>query len=359
MGFWDKLFGRKQAGASQRVSRQLPSTMVAKEFGEVNVSQGNDQVDVTFTILMEPTGAEGWQTGVAIDASGSMKGVFGQGLDDGPKGMPPPALLQQYERQGWLQFVQHQGQRIPILADAAQADLVARGHFVWTKNEIEPLARRVTSYLAANLDADGSTTIIYWACGGDGKQLEVIGDFTAEDCNRAQFAGPTQVEFGNGTFLTPAVRYFADRFRDAQNGIYIFLTDGELNDLPDVKKYTIQLCKEIAAKRRNPLKCVLIGMGDSVNQEQMEQLDDLDSGTEVDIWDHKIARDMRALVEIFAEVVSENQIVAPSARIFDSSGNVVKNYSDGLPAKVSFSMSSQSTWFELEVGGERIKQPVA
>jgi hypothetical protein len=90
----------------------------------------------------------------------------------------------------------------------------------------------------------------------------------------------------------------------------------------------------------------------------MEELDDLDTGTGVDIWDHKIAREMRNLIEIFAEVVSENQIVAPTARIFDVNGQVVKHYPDGLPAKVALSMPAASPWFELEVAGKRIRQSV-
>lgn len=357
MSFLKKMFGQEKIEAVK--SHQLPSTMVAKEFGEVNVSRRGGTVEVLFTILMEPTGAasEGWQTGVAIDASGSMQGVFGKDILDGPKGSPPRSLLEEYVRKGWLQFVQHQGQSIPILSIEAKADLVARGHFVWTKNEIEPLARQVTAYLASNLDADGGTTVIYWAC-GDGSQIEVIGDLTAEDCERASFKGPTKVDLGSNTILTPAVRYFAERFKDAKNGMYIFITDGELHDLPEVKKYTIELCRTIQAGRRNPLKCVLIGIGDAINEDQMEELDDLDSGTDVDIWDHKIAKDMRALVEIFAEVVSEHQIVAPSARIYDAAGQVVKNFSDGLPAKVTFSMPATSDWFELEVVGKRIRQTV-
>jgi hypothetical protein len=340
-------------------SHQLPSTIVAKEFGEVNVIRRRDTVEVLFTILMEPTGvdSEGWQTGVAIDASGSMQGVFGKGIESGPRGNPPNALLEHYYRVGWLEFIDNEGESVPILSDEAKADLVERGHFVWSKNEIEPLARRVTAYLASNLDADGGTTVIYWAC-GDGSEIEEVGDLTAEDCERATFKGPTSVDFGGGTVLTPAVHYFAERFKEAKNGMYIFITDGELHDLEQVKGYTIHLCREIQAGRRNPLKCVLIGIGNDINEDQMEELDDLDSGTEVDIWDHKIARDMRALVEIFAEVVSENQIVAPSARIFDASGQVVKNFSDGLPAKVSFTMPSSSEWFELEVSGQRIRQPI-
>jgi hypothetical protein len=256
-----------------------------------------------------------------------------------------------------LQFVQYQGQTIPILSMKCREDLVKRGHFNWTKNEVEPLARQMTAYLANNLDADGGTTLIYWAC-GDGRQVEVIDDFTAEQCETALFGGPGSAGFGEGTFLTPAVQYFADRFADAKNGMYIFVTDGELNDLEDVKRYTIRLCKDIQAKRRNPLKCVLIGVGANINEDQMEQLDDLDSGTEVDVWDHKIAKEMRNLVEIFAEVVSEHQIVAPTGRIYSEGGTLIKNFTDGVPARVSFTMPSSSNWFELEVEGQRIRQSV-
>jgi hypothetical protein len=355
MSFLKKLFGPSKA--EDEKSHQLPSTMVVPEFGEVNVRRRGDTAEIVFTILMETVG-EGWQTGVAIDASGSMIGVFGKGLEAGPRGNPPQSLLEQYLRTGWLKLVQHQGQTVPLLSEEAKADLVKRGHFVWSKNEVEPFARRMTAYLASKLDVDGGTTVIYWAC-GDGSQIEVVGDLTAEDCEQASFKGPTQVAFGEGTRLTPAVKYFAERFKDAKNGMYIFITDGELHDLDEVKRYTIGLCKAIQSRQRNPLKCVLIGIGSGINEGQMEELDDLESGTDVDIWDHKIARDMRSLVEIFAEVVSEHQIVAPSGRIYDSSGQVVKDFTDGLPSKVKFAMPAASQRFELEVpGSPRIRQSV-
>src|SRR5262249_3722611 len=152
-------------------------------------------------------------------------------------------------------------------------------------------------------------TVIYWAC-DDGSAYEVVGDFTAEQVRALPFTGPRQHEFGDGTRLLPAVRYFVDRFRDAKRGMYLFLTDGRLDDLGAVKSYTAGLCRDIAAGRRNFVKCVLVGVGDEIDEGQMEELDDLDTGTDVDIWDHKIAKEMRAVVEIFAEVVDENQIIA-------------------------------------------------
>lgn len=362
--FYDSLFNKSGPSGSAHnqqlrpgVNVQLPSDRTAEAFGEVNIKLIGQQLEVLATILMEPVGAEGWQTGVALDASGSMLPSYGLGLTGGPNGAPPMALYQDYQRRGWLEWYNHQGQSVPLLTMQGKQDLVARGYAAWTVNEVEPLAREFTRYLAENLDADGGTTVIYWAC-GDGRQLEVVGDFTAAECANASFVGPRNVGFGSGTCLEPAVRYFADRFRDAANGMYIFVTDGELNDLPAVKSYTTQLCRQIAAGKRNPLKCVLIGVGEAINEQQMIELDDLDSGTDVDIWDHKIAREMRKLVEIFAEVVDENQIVAETGRILDASGSVIKQYNDGLPARISFNMPANSPYFELEVNGQRIRQDV-
>ena len=41
---------------------------------------------------------------------------------------------------------------------------------------------------------------------------------------------------------------------------------------------------------------------------------------------------------VFAEVVSEHKIVAPTATIYDATGAVAVNFADGLPAKVTFTL---------------------
>ena len=97
-------------------------------------------------------------------------------------------------------------------------------------------------------------------------------------------------------------------------------------------------------------------MGEEIDERQMEELDDLDTGTEVDIWDHKIAKDMRSVVEIFAEVVSDNLIIAPVATVYTASGVVAKRFTDGLPARAKFLLPGDCQWFDLEVGGQRIRQ---
>jgi hypothetical protein len=155
----------------------------------------------------------------------------------------------------------------------------------------------------------------------------------------------------------PAVRYFVDRFSDSPWGIYVFITDGELHDLDAVKAYSTQLARAVAEGRRNPLKFVLIGIGSDISEAQMEELDDLDTGTPIDLWDHKLAAEMRMLQEIFAEVVDKNSRVADHGRILDMRGQVVKDYSDtGLPAFLEFEMPAGNDYFTLEVNGSRIHQ---
>jgi hypothetical protein len=291
---------------------------IVEPFGEVNVHPAAaGKTRVTATILMEPH-KEGAQTGVALDGSGSMAKLYGVG-----------------EEPGFL---------------ASLFGAKNQGH-----NEVTPVAQKVCAYLARKIDADGGTTCIYWAVGPHGGSIEVVGDLTADQAEKHVFGPPR--EFGTGTQLLPAVKYFVERFTDAPWGIYVFITDGELHDLEPVKEYSTQLARAVQAKKRNPLKFVLIGVGHEINEQQMEELDDLDTGTEVDLWDHKIAAEMRLLQEIFAEVVDKNARVSDHGRILDPAGRLVKDYSDtGVPAFLDFDMPAGADYFTLDVNGSKIHQ---
>src|SRR5262245_58940205 len=131
---------------------------VVDPFGEVNVyPAAGGKTRVTATILMEPR-REGTQTGIALDGSGSMAGL--------------------YEAEavgGFLAGIF--GKRKPAV------------------NEVTPVARKICAYLARSLDAYGGTTCIYWATGLGGSRVEVIGDLRAEEAERHVFGPPR--EFGS------------------------------------------------------------------------------------------------------------------------------------------------------------------
>ncbi len=294
---------------------------VVDPFGEVNVHPGTrGGMRVVATILMRPH-KEGAQTGIALDGSGSMRRLYG--LEDGGRVLSPL----------------FGGPKKPT-------------------NEITPVAQKLCAYLARNIDSDGGTTCIYWAVGAGGSQIEVVGDLTADQAERHVFGPPR--EFGTGTQLLPAVRYFTERFRSAPWGFYVFITDGELHDLDDVVAYSKRLAQDISAGRRNPVKFVLIGLGPDVNEYQMTELDDLETGTDVDLWDHKLASEMRVLEEIFAEVVDRNARVADNGRLYDHQGRLIRDFAgSGLPAYLEFEVPAGATYFTLEVNGHRVHQPLA
>ena len=294
---------------------QLDSTKTADAFGEVNVFQEPDgSIRIKATILMRPQ-VEGAQTGLAIDGSNSMNQMFG--------------------------------------ASGAVSALFASA----SNNIVQPVARVMAEYLA-NFDSDGNTTVIYWACGIGGGDIQELGDINASQARSHNFVQPRFP--GTGTKLLPALKYFTEtKFPDAPWGIFVFITDGAIEDLESVKQYSLQIGKEISQGKRQFTKFVLIGLGPHVDEAQMEELDDMDmegllepNGDEIDLWDHKLASTMSRLEEIFAEVVSSKMMLASSATITDSFGKPVKpigrsSYADGLPALLEFTMPGASNSFKI------------
>ncbi|NUM36948.1 MAG: VWA domain-containing protein [Candidatus Brocadiae bacterium] len=336
-------------------SHQLPSSMVSQELGEVNILVKGDVAEVLFTVLMEPSGeeAEGWETGVALDASISMKWAYGKKLE----GKIPPELMQEYSSKGWIEAQNLDGLAVKSVNKEAKQDAIARGFLKNSENIMQSLGRNFIEYLSSHLDAHGKTTVVYWAC-NEGSDYEVIGEIESEACPSLKLEGPVKHSFGKGTNILPVLKYYWNRFEKSKRAMAIFLTDGHIEDFGDVKNFSIEMAKAVEAQEHGFMKCVLVGVGEAISLEQMEELDDLDTGTSVDIWDHKIAKEMRSLLEIFAEVVDENKIVAPTAMIYDDQGNLIKKFADGMPAKVVFEMPVTSKFFDLVVGESKIRQTI-
>jgi hypothetical protein len=224
-------------------------------------------------------------------------------------------------------------------------------------NLVAMAAQKVAAYLARRVDDDGSTSLIYWGTGPDGANIELVGDLTAYQVEQYPFDGPTAM--GSKANLLPAVRYFVERFAQAKWGMYVFFTQGIIEDLEAVKNYTTSLAAQITAGQRNELKLVLIGVGKKINQVHLEALDNLDTGTALDLWDYRIAPEMRDVLELFTELGDSNTIICPSGKVMDSSGNVVADYqSRGLPARITFTLPAGVRSFSVEMEGKQITQQI-
>jgi hypothetical protein len=99
---------------------------------------------------------------------------------------------------------------------------------------------------------------------GRGDKIEEMGDLTADQARSAKYEGPQ--DWGDHTHLLPALRYFVERFADAEWGFYVFVTDGRLDDLEAVKNYTAELARKHCRREAKPIKCVLIGVGEHVDE---------------------------------------------------------------------------------------------
>lgn len=293
---------------------QLEQSLVVQPFGKIEIHSHPDGIRVIARIRMKPH-VENAQTGLAIDGSVSMLENFGAHL---------PPMFRKPEH-----------------------------------NVMQVVASSMAQMLA-DFDSDGETTVIYWATGLMGDSVEVLGDMDAAAAEKFAFTGPKK--FGTGTKLAPAVSYYTrDRFPNEPWCIFVFITDGVIEDLEEVKKLSLDIARQMADGERGFTKFVLIGLGSKVDEEQMGELDDLDygglktpDGEQVDLWDARNAAEMTTLDTVFDECVSENSIISNSATVTDSTGSPVKplrrsSYSDGLPALIEFICAPGSTSFTVTI----------
>jgi hypothetical protein len=227
-------------------------------------------------------------------------------------------------------------------------------------NEVEPQVRWMLEYLASK-DRNGLLRVAYWACGVNGNDVEVLGDLKGSEAKTYKFPGPKQM--GAGTVLTPALKDFvayikAEAAKGARQGCAVFVTDGQIQDTTAVKKYSAEVAKEILAGRLPRLNFILVGVGDAVNEEQMEEISHAEYPGLGHLWCHRVAREIRKVAELVAVLVDETMTVAAGGTIYDDKGTIVKVYEGRLPAVLEFSVPEGAKSFTLEVNGQRYTQPL-
>lgn len=226
-------------------------------------------------------------------------------------------------------------------------------------NMVEPQARWILEYLATK-DRNGELRVAYWAC-GNGKQIEYIGDMKGVDVQNYKFPGPRNP--GNSTMLEPAIRDYVKYMLQqvqlgARRGCAVFITDGALHDAEAVEIYCRQLAKDMAAGRLPRMNFILVGVGEGVDEEQMEEICHEEYPGVGHLWCHRIAEEITQVAELVAVLVDETMTVAAGGTIYDDKGNVLKIYEARLPAILEFTVPSGTKSFTLEVNGQRYTQPL-
>ncbi|HEX8999332.1 MAG TPA: VWA domain-containing protein [Blastocatellia bacterium] len=285
--------------------------VIVKPFSDVHNREGN----VIATLLHDPT-VEGLDVALYMDGSASMEDEYG------PRG---------------------------VLAKLGPV-----------RNLVEPQMRWMLEYLASK-DRDGVLRVAYWAT-GSGSDIEVVGDLAGAQAQTYKFPGPKF--YGKGTVMLPVLRDYIAHIRrevsanHARRGLAVIITDSQLHDAEDVKAYSAQVAREIAAGRLPRLNFVLVGVGDQVDEEQMEEICHEEYPGVGHLWCHRVADRMEEMAELVAVLVDETMTVAAGGTIYDDRGSVVKVYEARLPAVLEFTVPEGCKSFTLEVAGQRFTQPL-
>lgn len=279
---------------------------------------------VRATLLHDPT-VEGLDMAIYMDASGSMREEY------------------EYKRpsRGFLEWL-----RGAPLKEAS--------------NQVEPQVQWMLEYLATK-DRNGALRVVYWACGASGKDVEVIGELKGVDVKQYKFPGAQKM--GGATCLTPAmkdyVRYLKAQVREgAKRGCAVIVTDGQLSDLDEAQIYSADLAQEIAAGRLPRINFIIVGVGDDVDEHQLEEISHAEYKGVGHLWCHRIAAEITQVAELVAVLVDENMTVAAGGTIYDDKGQVLKTYEGRLPAVLEFDVPEGAKAFTLEVNGQRYTQPL-
>jgi hypothetical protein len=227
-------------------------------------------------------------------------------------------------------------------------------------NEVEPQVRWMLEYLASK-DRNGTLRTVYWATGTAGDKVEVVGELKGSEARTYKFPGPKQM--GGGTILTPALKDFVEYMKvevpkGARQGCAIVITDGQIGDANNVKNFSAQIAKEITTGRLPRMNFILVGVGDAINEEQMEDISHAEYPGIGHLWCHRVAKEIRNVAELVAVLVEETMTVAAGGSITDDKGNVIKVYEGRLPAVLEFQVPEGAKSFTLEVNGQRYTQPL-
>ncbi|MEW6732273.1 MAG: vWA domain-containing protein [Acidobacteriota bacterium] len=227
------------------------------------------------------------------------------------------------------------------------------------RNLVEPQMRWMLEYLASK-DRDGLLRVAYWAT-GDGSQIELLGNLDGAKAQTYKFPGPQF--YGKATIMLPVLRDYVafirqEIARGARRGLAVIITDSQIHDADDICAYSTQVAKEIAAGRLPRLNFILVGVGDQVDEEQMEEICHVEYPGVGHLWCHRIADRMEEMAELVAVLVDETMTVAAGGTIYDDKDKVLKVYESRLPAVLEFAVPAGCTSFTLEVAGQRYTQPL-
>lgn len=342
-------------GPADAASRQIPPKMLANEFGEVSIRQVDDRLQVAAALAMGAFllgDCERCMTGLALDASQSMKDGYGRGRT------VPPEVSKQFIARGMYEEVVRDGVVRRLLSPSAKEEMERKQLVRPTANIVQQPANNMVESMIRTFSTGGVTSgsceVIYWACGATGKEIESLGEVTMGQLDSLKLNGPQSQPFGPHTHLAPPFHYFAERTKDV-TGVFVFVTDGHIDDEREVVQATHRIASAIKDETHPWIKCVLIGVGKQIDVEQFDRIDDMEMPeelSEIDIWNSKVLTDMRDMNDAWSEIFDPETEVGTSLKVHNDRGELVYEKTDEVKALITFEMPAGSKCFDLVLDGD-------
>lgn len=239
------------------------------------------------------------------------------------------------------------------------------GPFGGDPNYVELVGRKLGAMLTSVVKS-GKVSAIYWAVSPDGSKTEEIGEFDEIGWATAAVPGPKKEKWGKGTKLLPAIRYGVEQVaKGADWTMGVIITDGIIEDEADCINYCLQIGKEMATGKRKPMKLILIGIGEEVDEEQLARFDDMFEGKNIDydLWSSGTVASMKDEADImgvlYGELMTEDTIISSTGRVEDSSGRQLIAWTDGMPGKFRFMLPKGEKQFIIRTPTKDVQQDVS
>ena len=237
--------------------------------------------------------------------------------------------------------------------------------FMKLQNYVEAVAIKIGKYLT-EVTNPAKAASIYWAVSPDGGKIEGIGEFDETGWDNAKISGPKTEKWGKGTKLLPSIKYgWETVFPGSKCTIGVIITDGIIDDEQDCINYCLQIGQQLNGQEPAPFKLVIIGAGESVDEGQLDRLNDMFEGTGIDydLFGAGLVSNMKEEADIlnvlYGELMTKDTIIANNGRVEDSKGNVLISWSDAMPGKFEFKLPKGEKQFTIRVPGADIVQDVS
>ena len=230
-------------------------------------------------------------------------------------------------------------------ASASMAAHYRRPRFGTKPSDVESFIRQAGAFVA-NYDSDHGVQV-YLCCLGDGTGVQDLGNFPQDGLEGLRIDSPN---LGSGTYILPALqRVVKEIVNDsgADYGFIILPTDGEIHDLGElrygpnkqllaksgIKGWAYDMAHLVQAKQHAPFKIVLVGF-DNASERQMEELDNLDTDTPIDIFNAFFVSDLAGAMDALDSEAVNSEFTICSSGYLEANGQPVVQFETGVPQRI-------------------------